>query len=79
MPSSPLLTSSDVAELVRKEDWKVLLDAVLAAVCRDGGQYTILAGYQASIELALHQIPELYRKNAALSGRIGQLVRQRNE
>lgn len=75
MPTSKSLTSSDIKELVDKGDYKSLLDAVLAAANRDGGQYTILAGYHASVEVALYSIPETYRKNAALTARIGQLAK----
>ena len=74
MPTLKSLTSSEIGELLAKEDYKSLLDAVLASIHRDGGQYTILAGHQASEELALHTVPELYRKNEDHQALVAQLV-----
>jgi hypothetical protein len=67
MPTSKSSTSN--------EDYKQLLDRVLAAAHRDGGQYTLIAGYDVSAEEACLQIRELYRKCAALQARIRQLVK----
>lgn len=68
MPTSKSSTSSDL-------DYEALLLELLAEIHRDGGQFTKLAGFMTSLETAHRQVRELYRKNAALTARIGQLAK----
>jgi 23S rRNA G2069 N7-methylase RlmK/C1962 C5-methylase RlmI len=55
MPTSKLSTlSSDpptyaLAKMVETEDYKGLLDHLLAVIHRDGGHYTVLTGYGVSM------------------------------
>jgi hypothetical protein len=67
MPITKLSTSND--------DYEALLLELLAVIHRDGGHYTTLAGLMTSLETAHYTVNELYRKNAALTARIGQLSR----
>ncbi len=81
MPTSKSLISNEEADraeierLAAANDYKALLDLVLAHVHRDGGQYTILAGYAASVELAIFSTADTRRKLAAVSARLSAISR----
>jgi len=66
MPTSKSSTSS--------EDYKAMLDELLAVIHRDGGQYTVLAGYAVSVEDAKKLHLEMRRQRNALQERIRHLV-----
>jgi hypothetical protein len=68
MPTSKSSTSSE-------PDYKKMLDELLAVVHRDGGQYTILAGYDVSSSDACRMVAELYRRYRSLAARVDQYAR----
>ena len=49
MPNTPSSTPSE-------PDYKAMLDELLRVIHRDGGQYTVIAGYEASVAEAELQI-----------------------
>jgi hypothetical protein len=49
------------------------LDQLLAVIHRDGGQYTVLAGYADSVEDAMSRYHILRRKKESLLMRLKQL------
>jgi hypothetical protein len=88
MPTSKSSTSSELKPLALTEDrsteqleadgdidYKTMLDELLAVIHRDGGQYTILAGYEVSVHDAKYHISENHRKIRALSDRIKELAK----
>ena len=85
MPTSKSSTSSldahalsyrsIVHERLDQKDYRWLLGELLAVIHRDGGHYTAIAGEEVSFLDAMEHIPELYRRNAALAARVGQLAR----
>ena len=61
-----------IDSLTQERDYyKAHLDAVLAAAHRDGGQYTILAGYQASVADAVVTITATHLENVRLRAHLG--------
>jgi hypothetical protein len=52
--------------LVEDENYEALLKEVLAVCHRDGGHYTILAGYSVSVLDAIVYVQELIRENREL-------------
>jgi len=55
-----------IHQLVEAQDYRALLIEVLAAVHRDGGQYTQLAGLSASVEDAINRLTYERRELARL-------------
>lgn len=53
---------------------RAMLDKLLSAVHRDGGQYTVLAGQEASTEDAVNIVLALHKDNAALKARLKKLT-----
>jgi hypothetical protein len=79
MPNSKPSTSTDdiyhdfLEQLVKTEDYKAILNELLAVIHRDGGHYTLLAGFVASVEDAMHIVQELRADNRWLSATISRL------
>jgi hypothetical protein len=67
MPTSKLSTSNE-------PDYKALLDELLAIIHRDGGQYTILTGYDVSLCDAKYIVEDTRKKLRHITERLIQLV-----
>lgn len=58
-------------------DYKALLDKLLAAIHRDGGQYTILVGYELSAQDAALAFDQLRQQRQSLANRVAHLAKRR--
>lgn len=75
MPNSKSSTSNETESQLRRvlfkryvdtEDYKALLAAVLAEIHRDGGQYTILSGFDVSAAQAVETVRLTRRKLSSM-------------
>lgn len=55
------------------EGYKAMLDELLAVIHRDGGQYTVLAGYEVSVGDAKYAIEDVREKFRRFSNQLRQL------
>lgn len=88
MPSTPSSKSSTSSECASCMDWMAKchesdvlgshycewLKGLLAAVHRDGGQYTTLAGTKESVEDAIKKVRELYQERASMKRKLGSMM-----
>lgn len=72
--SKPYYRAEHIAAKLAREDYKALLLDLLAIIHRDGGQFTTLAGLQASLETAEQVVPELFQEHASMKRKVGSML-----
>jgi hypothetical protein len=59
-----------IDDLVEEENYEALLKELLAVCHRDGGHYTVLAGYSVSLLDAIIFVQDLIRENRELKDHV---------